>query len=121
MAYNNQVTLIGNLGAEAEIIETERTTFASIRIATTDSYQDDNGDWQELETIWHEVVAFDPTLISLLKSLKKGARIKVFAKLSYYPVEILWKGKETTRQQASVVAKKVEMAPLAKKSKTEEG
>ena len=42
MAINNTVTLIGNMGDEAHIIETDTTTFAAVSIATADTYQDDN-------------------------------------------------------------------------------
>ncbi len=74
MAINNSVTLIGNLGSEADIIETENTTFAAVRIATTDSYKDEQGNWQDLQTVWHNVIAFGPNVIERLKGLKKGTR-----------------------------------------------
>lgn len=116
MAINNTVTLIGNLGTEADIIETESTTFAAIRLATTDSYKDEEkGEWVELSTIWHNVIAFSPLVIEQLKSLKKGSRIEVTGSLSYRPYEIMVKDKQITKQEASVIARKIELAPLPKK------
>jgi single-stranded DNA-binding protein len=116
MAINNIITLTGNLGAEADIIETDNTTFAAIRLATTDSYKDEEADkWVELETIWHDVVTFSPVLIQVLKSLKTGTRIKVEGSLNYRPYPIMHEGKEITKKEASIVARKIELAPLVKK------
>jgi len=88
MAINNSVTLIGNMGSDADIIDTDNTTFAAVSIATTDSYKDDNGDWQELATIWHNVLTFNPKLIEVLKNLKKGSRLEITGSLSYRPYKI---------------------------------
>lgn len=119
MAINNTVTLIGNLGAEADVIETDNTTFAAIRIATTDSYKDEeSGKWVELETVWHNVIAFNPKLIQTLKSFKTGSRIEVTGSLSYRPYEVVLKDKTITKKEASIIAKKIEVAPLVKKRAT---
>lgn len=115
MAINNTVTLIGNMGSEADIIQTDSTTFAAVSIATTDSYQDDNGDWKELETIWHNVLTFNPKLIEVLKSLKKGSRLEITGSLAYRPYTVMLDGKEITKKEASIIARKIEQAPLSKK------
>jgi single-stranded DNA-binding protein len=116
MAINNTVILTGNLGAEADIIETENTTFAAIRLATTDSYKnEETGKWEELDTIWHNLIAFNPRVIEVLKSLKTGTRIEVTGSLSYRPYKVMSNGKEITKKEASVIIRKVEMAPLPKK------
>lgn len=122
MAINNSVTLIGNMGEEAQIIETENTTFASLSLATADSYKDENEEWQQAATIWHNVLTFNPKLIQSLKSLKKGTRIEIEGALSYRPYEaqIVTKDGEVktiTKQEASIIVRKIELAPLAKKSK----
>jgi len=119
MAINNSVILTGNTGAEAQVIETDSTTFAAVRLATTDSYQDEEGNWKDLETIWHDVVTFNPKVIQVLKSLKTGSRIKVTGSLSYRPYEVMIEDKKIQKKEASVIAKKVEMAPLGKKSKSQ--
>lgn len=115
MAINNIVTLIGNMGSEADIIDTDNTTFAAVSIATTDSYKDDNGDWQELATIWHNVLTFNPKLIEVLKSLKTGSRLEITGSLSYRPYKVMIDDKEITKYEASIIARKIEQAPLSKK------
>ncbi len=116
MAYNNTVTLIGNMGSEARIIESDEQHFAGVSVATTDSYQDKEGNWQDKETIWHNVLAFNPKVIEKLKALKKGSRIKVTGSLSYRPFEVVdGEGQVIPKKEASVIAGKVELAPLAKK------
>jgi single-strand DNA-binding protein len=116
MANNNTVKLIGNIGSEARIIETEDRTFASFSIATTDSYKDQDGNWQEKDTIWHDVVAFSPKLVQALKAFKKGTRLEVTGALSYRDFQVDDNGKVITKKEASIVAYKVEQAPLTKKS-----
>jgi single-strand DNA-binding protein len=120
MAINNSVILIGNMGSEARFIKTESTEFAAVSVATTDSYKDDSGEWQENETIWHNIIAFSPTLIGVLKSLKKGTRIKVTGSLSYRPYQVAdGDGVVITKQEASIIARKIEQAPLTKKKTSE--
>ena len=116
MAINNTVTLTGNLGAEAEIIDSGSKAFAAIRLATTDSYQDkETEEWKERETVWHKVITFNPTLIELLRGLKTGSRIEVIGSLSYRPYKVQLDGREITKQEASVIARKIDMAPLPKR------
>jgi len=116
MAINNTVTLIGNLGSEAEIIDTGDSTFATVSLATTDSYKDKKTEeWKERETVWHKVIAFSPMVIETLKNFKTGSRIEVTGSLSYRPYKVQLDGKEITKQEASVIARKVEVAPLPKK------
>lgn len=119
MAINNTVILTGNTGAEAQVIETDSTTFAALRLATTDSYQDEDGNWKDLETIWHDVVTFNPKIIQVLKSLKTGSRIKVTGSLYYRPYEVMIANKKIQKKESSIIAKKVEMAPLGKKPKSQ--
>ena len=121
MALNNRVTLIGNTGSDARIIETEATQFAAVSVATTDSYKkEDSEEWQDKETVWHNVLAFNPTLIKVLDSLKKGTRIEVIGSLSYRPYQIQdGDGVVITKQEASIIAHKIELRPLAKKKTNE--
>ena len=121
MAINNTVTLIGNLGAEAQLIE-ENTTkaFVAIRLATTDSYKDsESGEWKQKQSIWHDVITFSPTLIELLQDLKTGARIRVEGSLSYRPYKVTLDGKEIEKKEASIIARRIEMAALPKNRKGE--
>ena len=117
MAYNNIVNITGNLGSEARIIEGEHKTFASVSIASTDSYQDDGDNWVQKETVWHDLIAFSPKVIANLKNLKKGTRITVTGTLSYRPFEVqIEDGSFVTKMQASIIAFKLELAPLVKKA-----
>jgi len=116
MAFNNTVKLTGNIGNEPRIIETETNTFASFSIATTDSYKDEDDNWQNKETIWHDVIVFNPKVIEMLKSLKKGARLELTGSLSYRPFEVEINGKIINKKEVSVIANKIEQAPLVKKT-----
>lgn len=108
------------MGDEAQIIKTDNTTFAALSLATADTYQDDAGEWQQASTVWHNVVAFSPKVITALESLKKGSRIQVTGSLSYRPRQVKTHDsdgvlKEFNIMEASVIARKVELAPLPKK------
>lgn len=116
MAYNNTILLTGNTGSEVRMVETGGKPFASFSLATKDSYQDREGEWQDKETVWHNVIAFNPALIETLKSFKKGVRLKITGELLYRPFEVqLLDGKTVTKNEASILARKVEQAPLVKK------
>ena len=116
MAYNNTVKLIGNLGAEAKIIEGENKTFAAMRIATTDTYKDkETEEWKDKATIWHDVIVFSPALIEEVKAYKKGARLEIDGSISYREFLVGIDGKEVTKREASVLAHKIQQAPLVKK------
>ena len=116
MALNNTVTLIGNTGDNARIIITDESTFASLSLATTDSYKDKDGNWQNKETVWHKVISFSPKIIETLKSFKKGTRLKIIGSLSYRDFEVPCEnGGSITKREATIIARDVEQAPLVKK------
>lgn len=115
MAYNNTVILTGNMGAAAKIVEKEKTSFAAFSLATTDSYKDKDGNWQNKEAVWHDVVTFNTKLIERLKKLDTKSRIKVTGALSYRFFEASVKGdKPIKKKEASIIAYKIELAPLVK-------
>jgi len=118
MAINNTVILIGNMGSEARIhLDKEGKEFAGLSIATTDSYQNDKEEWIDKETEWHNVVAFSPSVVAILKTLKKGSRIKVEGTLSYRPFDVVnGEGEIITKKEVSIIVRRVEQAPLVKKS-----
>ena len=73
----NKVTLIGNLGRDAEIRNTGGgTTIANLRLATTDRRKAQDGTWQD-HTEWHAVVAFGKTAEVMEKYGKKGKMLYV--------------------------------------------
>lgn len=118
MALNNTVTLIGNMGDEARIHhDKDDKEFVGLSIATTDSYKNDKEEWVNKETDWHSVVAFSPAVVAIFKTLKKGSRIKVEGALSYRPFDVVnGDGEVITKKEVSIIARRVEQAPLVKKS-----
>jgi len=126
MAYNNTVTLTGNMGSEAKIIETEdKTFFAAFSLATQDSYKDQNDQWQDKELLWHNILVFNPRVVEMVKNLKTGTRLTLTGSLSYRPFKTqvidskTGEAKEVTKLEASIVAGKLELSPLVKKKKQE--
>lgn len=119
MALNNTITLIGNTGDEVRIITSGEKRFASLSLATTDSYKDKEGQWHNKETVWHNVLAFSPKMIESLKSFKKGTRLKITGSISYRDFEITGEnGGSITKREASIIARVVELDPLVKKVTT---
>jgi single-strand DNA-binding protein len=77
----NKVTLIGNLGRDAEIRNTGGgTTIANLRLATTDRRKGTDGTWED-HTEWHSVVAFGKTAEIMEKWGKKGKMLYVEGRL----------------------------------------
>jgi single-strand DNA-binding protein len=77
----NKVTLIGNLGKDAEIRNTGGgTTIANLRLATTDRRKAQDGTWED-HTEWHSVVAFGKTAEIMEKWGKKGKMLYVEGRL----------------------------------------
>lgn len=64
----NSVTLLGRLGADADIRETNGgEPVANFRVATSEVWQDkESGEWKE-RVEWHQVAAFGKGLVALLK------------------------------------------------------
>ena len=76
MAGINKVILVGNLGADPEVRALENgTKVATLSIATTESYKDKAGAWQE-QTEWHRVVLWR-WLAEKAERMKKGSKIYV--------------------------------------------
>jgi single-strand DNA-binding protein len=73
----NKVILIGNLGANPEIRQTQGgQSVANLRIATTERYTDRNGQKQE-QTEWHRVVVFGKQAEIVGQYLTKGRKVAV--------------------------------------------
>lgn len=81
----NQVTLIGNLGADPEI-KGGATAVVKLRVATTESYKDKDGQWKE-RTEWHPVVGFGRGAEAAAKLLTKGARVAIDGRLQHRTYE----------------------------------
>lgn len=78
----NKVILIGNLGADPEIRRTQDgRAIANIRIATSETWRDKNGERKE-KTEWHSVVIFNENLAKIAEQyLRKGSKVYVEGQL----------------------------------------
>lgn len=73
----NKALLIGNLGADPELrFTTNNRAVLKFRLATTESYMDQNQTRQEV-THWHHVVLWGKRGEALSKILSKGTRVYV--------------------------------------------
>jgi single-strand DNA-binding protein len=77
----NKVILVGNLGRDPEIRYTrDGTAVANLNLATTDSWNDANGQKQE-RTEWHRVVAWGKLAEIAKEYLAKGRQIYIEGRL----------------------------------------
>lgn len=73
----NKVMLIGNLGADPEARQTTSgSALTEIRLATSESYKDKDGQRVE-KTEWHRVVVFGSQAESVARYLSKGSKVYV--------------------------------------------
>ena len=73
----NKVMLIGNLGADPEARQTPSgSALTEIRLATSESYKDKDGQRVE-KTEWHRVVVFGSQAESVARYLSKGSKVYV--------------------------------------------
>ncbi|HDY87483.1 MAG TPA: single-stranded DNA-binding protein [bacterium] len=77
----NKVMLIGNLGADPEIKYSPKgTPISNIRIATSESRKNSDGEWEET-TEWHRVVMFGRQAEICKDYLRKGSKIYIEGRL----------------------------------------
>ncbi len=123
----NKVILVGNLGADPEVRYLEAgTAVATIRLATSESYKNKNGE-RITQTEWHSVVLWRGLAEIAEKYLKKGMQIYVEGRLrtrswddkegnKRYTTEILgdtMKMLSRKEESASQVVEKQQEAPSA--------
>ena len=73
----NKVILVGNLGADPEIRNTQDgRPIANLRVATSESWKDRNTGERREKTEWHRVVIFNEGLCRIVEQyLKKGSKV----------------------------------------------
>lgn len=77
----NKVILIGHLGADPETrAMPSGMTVANIRMATSESFKDKSGEWQE-RTEWHNVALFGRMGEVAGEYLRKGSQVYVEGRL----------------------------------------
>src|SRR5271170_3485851 len=77
----NKVILLGNVGKDPEIRSTPNGVMvANFTLATSDRFQDAQGNWQD-RTEWHNLVTFKRTAEIVRDYVKKGTKLYVEGKL----------------------------------------
>ena len=77
----NRVTLLGNLGADPELRQTNSGAVLNLRLATTETWIDKNKEKQE-RTDWHSVTLWGKRGEALAGILRKGSQLLVEGRLS---------------------------------------
>jgi len=78
----NHVQLIGRLGQDVKLIQTDSgTQIANLNLATSSYYKDAQGERQE-KTEWHRIVAWGKTAELMGQLLEKGQEVVVQGKLT---------------------------------------
>ena len=81
MAGVNKVMIIGRLGSDPEVKQiTSGNTVATLSVATSESWNDKNGQKQE-RTEWHRVVVWGKTAELCGKYLSKGRQLYLEGRL----------------------------------------
>lgn len=75
----NRVMIIGNLGRDPEIKSSQTgSRFASLSVATSESWRDKRSGEKHEKVEWHRVVVFNEHLVGIVeKYLRKGAKVYV--------------------------------------------
>ena len=81
----NKVMLIGNLGADPIIRQTQDgKKLAQLSLATSESWKDKNTGERRDKTQWHRIVIFNDGLAGVVENyLKKGSKIYIEGPVSY--------------------------------------
>jgi single-strand DNA-binding protein len=105
MASVNKVILLGNLGQDPELRNTSNgKAVATLRIATTDTWNDQSGQRQE-RTEWHSIVVWGRQAENCKQYLSKGRSVYVEGRLQTRK----WQDKEGhDRYTTEIVADRVQ-------------
>ena len=74
----NRVILVGNVGQDPEIRQTQDgREIANFSLATSESWKDKNGEKKE-KSEWHKILVFSQGLVSIVKQyVKKGSKLYI--------------------------------------------
>ncbi len=105
MASVNKCQILGNLGKDVEVRQTNSgTTAASFPVATSEKWNDKNNQKQE-KTEWHNIVAWGKLGEIAAKYLKKGASVFVDGKITTN----VWEDKEGKKNyRTEIVARDIQ-------------
>ena len=75
----NKVILVGRLGKDPEIRNTQDgREIASFSLATSETWKDKNSGERKEKTEWHNIVIFNPNLVTVVKNyVKKGSSLYI--------------------------------------------
>jgi len=91
----NKVILLGNVGKDPEIRSTPNGAMvATFGLATSDRFQDQQGNWQD-RTEWHNLVAFKRNAEIIRDYVKKGSKLYIEGKLQTRS----WDDKDSGKKQ----------------------
>jgi single-strand DNA-binding protein len=76
----NRVQLIGNLGADPELLSFDTGSLAKFRLATNEYYTNKQGE-KVTETTWHNLVAWGPQAERMAAMFQKGMQVLVTGRL----------------------------------------
>lgn len=112
----NKVILIGNVGKDPDCRAINEQPCCTFSLATSESYKDKNGEWQNL-TEWHNIVTWRKTAEYCEKYLKKGMQVLVEGKIKSRS----WQDKDSgkTMYATDIVVESVKI--LDKKDKAADG
>ena len=78
----NKVFIIGHLGADPELRQTQSSSFVSLRVATDDGYYDKQKNWVS-RVNWHNVIHWG----SENSDLSKGDKVLIEGSITYNSYE----------------------------------
>ena len=97
---NNLVILSGNVGKDPDVKYLDNgTVVANFPLATTESWKDRSGEWQE-RTTWHNLSCWGDLAKKAELLVKKGIRMSVHGKLA----NDSWDDKEGVKHYKTYVA-----------------
>lgn len=107
MAGVNRVFLLGNLGQEPKVRQTQSGSLvANLRIATNERWRERVSGELKMSTEWHTVVAFGTTAETVERFLSKGSLIHVEGRLQTRK----WQDQAgTDRYVTEILAQSIEM------------
>jgi single-strand DNA-binding protein len=80
----NRVTLVGNLGQDPEVRYLENgVAVGRFSVATSERYQDTEGNWQNRPPEWHNIVVWRNLAERAEKELKKGMAVYIEGQINY--------------------------------------
>lgn len=113
----NRVMLLGNIGADPELKATAGgQSILKLRLATSESFKDRNGERQE-RTEWHSVVVWGKRAEVLDNLLRKGSRVFIEGSLRTSSFEV--EGQK--RYRTEIVAREIILAGSAQGAQGAEG